>query len=278
MRWRRHSWLHSAFLLLVAASVTRPAAAQEEDDAQDQRTRIRIERHAAAEDEGKTGRSHVVFIDEEGGAQEIEGEGAGYAWFDGEGGRHFAMRGLRDGAFLGVSTTPLTPALRTHFGAPEGAGVMISKIVEDSAAFRAGLAVGDIITSVDGESVESPVDLLRSIRSHDEGDTVTVEVFRAGRVEAIAATLGKGELHGFEMGAMRGFHHPRGLPHGLEIDCAENGGDCDIVLGRHLEVCGDDEECDIDISCKDGGCTCAVNGEETDCEELHLGHRRRSEE
>ena len=49
------------------------------------------------------------------------------------------------GKVLGVGLTDLTPELREHFGVGGDAGVMISRVVEDSPAAKAGLRVGDII-------------------------------------------------------------------------------------------------------------------------------------
>ena len=168
-----------------------------------------------------------------------------------------------EGAFLGVATTPMTPELRLHFGAPEDAGVMISKIVDDSAAFRSGLLVGDIITAIDGESIETSMDLLHAIRSHDEGDSVTVEIRRDGKAQQVSAVLDKSE---------RSFPAIGRFPHAIKLDCDDDGGDCDIFLSGSPGICDGDTDCDINISCDDGDCTCSVNGEETDCEELQGVH------
>ena len=65
------------------------------------------------------------------------------------------MVSLSPRAFLGVEASEMTPELRAHFGAPEDAGVMLSKIVDDSAAQVAGLAVGDIVTRVDADEIAS---------------------------------------------------------------------------------------------------------------------------
>jgi membrane-associated protease RseP (regulator of RpoE activity) len=173
---------------------------------------------------------------------------------------HFAGGGHGlAGGFLGVQLTDLTPELRTHFGVGEDSGVMIAKVVEDSAAWRAGLRVGDIITAVDTQEVNSGGSLARAIRSREEGEQVSLDIWRDGRLETVTATL---EEHQPFLTAGRGVH----------VLCDDAGEDCDVSLsllaGPHVD-CDGAEECEAQIECKDGTCTCTVNGEVTDCDELH---------
>jgi len=269
----RQGLLVGALALVVVTTGALPAAAQDSDSEPD-RTRIVIERQGA-DGEEVVSRHKVMFVGEDGEVVEIEGEGEDLAWVDGRHGRHVRMHGpgfgRRDGAFLGVSTTPLTPELRAHFGVPEDAGVMISTIVNDSAAFSAGLQVGDIITAVEGEPVESPMDLLHTIRGQEEGDNVTLEIYRDGKVEDVSAVLGKTEHGGMPFGTGHHFRrHGRHFGRGLKVDCDAEGSDCDIFLDGRLDICGDGDACDVKISCEDeGDCTCTVNGEATECKELH---------
>ncbi|MEO1085234.1 MAG: PDZ domain-containing protein [Acidobacteriota bacterium] len=101
--------------------------------------------------------------------------------------------------FLGVEITSLTPDLRRHFGVDEEEGVMIGKVVDDSAAARAGLAVGDIITRVDGRTIEGSWDLTAAIRDNEGGDTVAIEYWRDGRVAQESVTLGTRETCTFDV-------------------------------------------------------------------------------
>jgi membrane protease YdiL (CAAX protease family) len=70
----------------------------------------------------------------------------------------------------------------------EAKGVRITEIVPDSAADRAGLHVGDVVKTVDGQVVKDLPSLTAVIRSKQVGDTVVVEFIRESadhRVEAI---------------------------------------------------------------------------------------------
>lgn len=107
-------------------------------------------------------------------------DGEPFAWSFGGGG----ARG-----YLGVGIVQLTPELREHFGAPADRGVMVSKIVDDSPAATAGIAVGDILLSVDDEAIDGEWDLIREIGRHGDGETVSIELQRDGTPFSVTAAL-----------------------------------------------------------------------------------------
>lgn len=119
------------------------------------------------------------------------------------------------GGFLGVELTRLSPELRSHFGAPEDAGVMISEVVEDSPADTAGLAVGDVIVSVDGEPVRSSSHLARLIRAKDAETPVDIEIVRDHRAQVVRATVEQRERSVIDLGDLVGDLNLEGLK-GLE--------------------------------------------------------------
>jgi S1-C subfamily serine protease len=72
------------------------------------------------------------------------------------------------------------------FNLPHGEriqGVIIRSVAEDSPADDAELSKGDVITSIDGEPVESPQGLLDAIAEHEPGDVVTLIVLVPGEEE-----------------------------------------------------------------------------------------------
>lgn len=75
-----------------------------------------------------------------------------------------------------------------------GEGAMIVQIVEDSAAAEADLQEGDVILSVDGESVSDGAALVELISGYAPGDTVSLEV-RTGEEDPrmVDVTLGARE-------------------------------------------------------------------------------------
>jgi membrane-associated protease RseP (regulator of RpoE activity) len=105
---------------------------------------------------------------------------------------------MRTGGFLGVSLIGITPELRAHYGAPKDAGVLVGRVEKDSAAAKAGLEVGDIVTSVGGERTESPGDVTRALRGHQKGDSVKIDVLRNRSTKTLTATLEERPRRDFE--------------------------------------------------------------------------------
>jgi serine protease Do len=92
---------------------------------------------------------------------------------------------------LGVSVQSLTPDLEEYFGATSG-GVLVSSVAPDSAAAKAGMKAGDVITSINGDRVGATGDLMREL---DEATgEVTIVVLRDKTEITLTATLGSGQL------------------------------------------------------------------------------------
>ena len=67
--------------------------------------------------------------------------------------------------------------------------VVIETVRDGSAAQRAGLQVGDVITRVDGREVRSLDQLGDVLAGRFAGDSVAISVFRDGRIAVLRATL-----------------------------------------------------------------------------------------
>ena len=165
--------------------------------------------------------------------------------------------------FLGVQFLPLTQELAEHFEVGSGSGVMVSKVIEDSPAERAGLQVGDIITSVNGEGLGRG-GLVAALSGTEGGDEVDLGVVRFGREMAINATLDEREGHAMAMG--------HGGPHKV-IEIHGAPGAPHAIGHRHLDhddLCEGLEECEIRIECEEeDNCSCEVNGEAVDCPSMN---------
>ncbi len=92
-----------------------------------------------------------------------------------------------DAAFLGV-----TPGAKTD------AGVSIGKVITGSSAEKMGLRSGDVITKLDGRSIEHFDDLAEVIKAKKAGDTVAVEYLRDGKKGKLNGELGKRDGRFFE--------------------------------------------------------------------------------
>jgi hypothetical protein len=107
--------------------------------------------------------------------------------------------------FLGVSLSEMTPELRTHFGAPEDAGVMVSSVEPGSPADKGGLEVGDIISRLDGKDVSSSWEVYSRTRGLEEGQQVTLEVWRDGKVQTHTVSIALRERPELDMGPLFGW-------------------------------------------------------------------------
>jgi putative serine protease PepD len=69
-------------------------------------------------------------------------------------------------------------------------GAQVTTVVEDSPAAKAGLKVGDVVTSFDGRAITSADDLTAAVFHAKSGDTVTVTVRRDGSTKHLSIKLG----------------------------------------------------------------------------------------
>lgn len=151
------------------------------------------------EGDGKKVEKHRVVIVKDGKPVVYEGDGP------------LVRRG-----YLGVGLTDLTPELRTHFGVPEDAGVMVAKVEPGSPAEKAGIKVGDILTSVDGKAVKSSWDVGSKIRGYDDGQQVPVEVWRNGKAQNLSVGIVERERPELDMAPF--FQKGEGGPLLLNLD------------------------------------------------------------
>jgi S1-C subfamily serine protease len=109
-------------------------------------------------------------------------------------------------AYIGVSTQTVYPQLADKLGLDTDHGSLLSDVVPDSPADKAGLeggdkrltfqaipyeTGGDVIVAVDGHPVVAPNDLLHYIAIHRPGQTIQLEILRDGERKQINVTLGK---------------------------------------------------------------------------------------
>ena len=119
------------------------------------------------------------------------------------------------GGYLGVQIQGLDGQLADYFGVKDG-GVLVTEVVEDSPAEKAGIKAGDVILSVAGENVEDAGDLVEEIRGHKPESKVELKVIRKNRSRKMKVTLGEAPSSfdmGFGLGKRMMFF---GDGHGLE--------------------------------------------------------------
>ena len=79
---------------------------------------------------------------------------------------------------LGIDAENLEGDFGNYFGAPGGEGVLVRGVFANSAAAKAGLKVGDVITSLNGERIHSSSELREKLMTNREGKSLKLGVLR----------------------------------------------------------------------------------------------------
>ncbi len=101
----------------------------------------------------------------------------------------FITKGRVDYGWLGVNVGDIVPSLQTDLPS-NVTGAFVYDIFRGSAADRAGIEPGDIITSVNGNNLRTSDDLVTQIGGLDPGKSVTLAIYRQGKSIRTDVTLG----------------------------------------------------------------------------------------
>jgi serine protease Do len=79
---------------------------------------------------------------------------------------------------LGIDAEDLSGQLGAYFGAPEGEGVLVRNVNAGSAAEKAGVKAGDVITSFNGDRIRSLSDLREKLAAKNDEKPAKLSVLR----------------------------------------------------------------------------------------------------
>ncbi|PKL41971.1 MAG: hypothetical protein CVV41_16095 [Candidatus Riflebacteria bacterium HGW-Riflebacteria-1] len=83
-------------------------------------------------------------------------------------------------AFLGVTVQAITPELAKYFEIPSE-GVLVTEVVKDSTAFKAGVVPGDVISDIQGRKINGLDDFHSALDAQRVGETAQIKIFRKGK-------------------------------------------------------------------------------------------------
>lgn len=92
---------------------------------------------------------------------------------------------------LGVIVQKVTSDLAESMNLKSANGVVVSQVQSGSAAEKAGLKVGDVITAINGTTINDPNEFRNKVAGTAPGSDVTLNVVRDNREQQIRATLGE---------------------------------------------------------------------------------------
>jgi serine protease Do len=88
---------------------------------------------------------------------------------------------------LGVESESLSSQLGEYFGAKEG--VLVRSVTKGSAAEKAGLKAGDVITKIGNRKVTSPQDISNALRSLSSTKAVPITIVRDRKETSVNVTI-----------------------------------------------------------------------------------------
>jgi len=95
--------------------------------------------------------------------------------------------------YLGVLPDDLTKEIAEAIGLGKPQGAVIRSVIAGSPAEQAGIEGGDVVTKVDGKTVDKAADLRRLVANVKPGAKTTLTVFRRGQTKDIVVTIGEDE-------------------------------------------------------------------------------------
>jgi len=90
---------------------------------------------------------------------------------------------------LGVNIYNVTPDIAKEFGLTESSGALVAGVAQGSAAERAGVKTGDIITSINGVPMRDAGELRNTIGMLRVGDKVEIGLLRDGKPRKVTALI-----------------------------------------------------------------------------------------
>jgi putative serine protease PepD len=85
------------------------------------------------------------------------------------------------------------PALGVSVTDAENGGALVSTVTANSAAAKAGLQQGDVVTAVDGKAIDDSNDLVAAVQAGTVGQKMTIDFTRGGEKKQVTVTLAEAE-------------------------------------------------------------------------------------
>jgi serine protease Do len=93
--------------------------------------------------------------------------------------------------WLGVSIQGMTPDLAASLGLDQVKGALVSSVVHDGPAERAGIKAGDVVLEYDGKEINRANDLPFLVAGTPVGKTVSLQIFRGKKETPVTVAIEK---------------------------------------------------------------------------------------
>ena len=92
-------------------------------------------------------------------------------------------------AYIGITPQTMNAQIAQQFRYDVTQGVFVCSVEPGSAAEKAGLQMGDVITKIDDKTITSYEDLVAAKKSYSAGDTATFTIYREGKTQTVELTF-----------------------------------------------------------------------------------------
>ncbi len=93
--------------------------------------------------------------------------------------------------WIGVQIQPVTQDIADSMGLKQAEGALVAEPQKDGPAAKAGIASGDVITAVNGQSIKDARELARVIGGLAPGSAVKLDTLHNGKSKVVNLTLGQ---------------------------------------------------------------------------------------
>ncbi|HFE39166.1 MAG TPA: DegQ family serine endoprotease [Gammaproteobacteria bacterium] len=136
---------------------------------------------------------------------------------------------------LGVVVQDVTPELGEALGIEHRSGAVIAQVIKGSAADKAGLKVGDVVTALNDKAIQSSAQLRNAVGLMRVGKKIKLEIVRDGRKRLVHARIAapkrataeavglSKQLSGAVLGPIEDSHPLAGKVDGVEVVDVERG-------------------------------------------------------
>jgi len=98
--------------------------------------------------------------------------------------------------YLGVEMRSMDDDFAKYFGVKKDGGALVTSVIKDSAAKKAGMISGDVILKIDAKTVKCPKDVSEIIREKNKGDKIRIKFLRHKKIKNVTARLGARSFFG----------------------------------------------------------------------------------
>src|SRR5215475_11395044 len=91
--------------------------------------------------------------------------------------------------YIGIGINDVTPENARFFNVKKAEGALVAQVEPNSPGAKAGLKTGDVITAIDGQSVNDSGELQVVVGQKQPGTTINLDVVRNGSSLKVPVTL-----------------------------------------------------------------------------------------